>query len=275
MKRLELIPLGVAAMMLAASGLACCFSIPVAGRSVFRGWQAIRGSGDVIEETREVRDFTSVALATVGNLHIEQGEEEGLRIEAEDNIMSNIEVEVNGSTLEIGTKANVNLRPTKAVRFYLTVKELDAISLSGSGDIEAPGLKAADLSLAITGSGNANLQDLDADDFSLNVTGSGDADAEDLSADHLTVNITGSGDVDISGRVDQQEITVSGSGNYQARDLETAEARVRIGGSGTATIWVTDSLDVRIGGSGSVRYAGSPAITSSVTGSGNLRQIAD
>ena len=275
MKRKEFVLLGAAAMMLMASSLACCFSIPIAERSVFPGWQSIRGSGDVVEETYEVQDFNSVALTTVGSLYIEQGEEEGLRIEAEDNIISNIEVEVNGTTLEIGTKANVNLRPTKPVRFYLTALELEAISLSGSGDIEAPGLTVADLSVTITGSGDANLPDLDGDAVSIKVSGSGDVDAEGLTANNLAVRVTGSGSVDTSGRVDRQEITISGSGNYEARDLESSEAEIRIGGSGVATVWASDSLDIKITGSGSVRYAGSPQVSSSVTGSGSLRQIAD
>ena len=255
MKQQGFIVLGVSAVVLMVNSLACCFSIPIAGRRVFPDWESVRGSGDVIEETREVRNFNRVALATFEDLYIEQGEEEALRIEAEDNIMSYIEIELDAQTLRIGTESNVTLRPTKPVRFYLTVKELDAIVLSGSGDVEAPGLKVADFSVTVAGSGNVY--------------------AQNLTADHLTVQVAGSGNADVSGEVNRQEITISGSGDYEARDLESAEAKVQIGGSGMATIWVSDSLDVTIGGSGSVRYAGIPEVTSSVTGSGSLRQVGD
>ena len=43
----------------------------------------VRGSGSVAQEEREVRGVSAVELSNVGNLHIDVGESEGLRIEAE------------------------------------------------------------------------------------------------------------------------------------------------------------------------------------------------
>ena len=55
------------------------------------GLTGVRGSGSIIEEGREVGDFTGVALAGVGDLTIEVGERESLRIKAEDNLMPYLE----------------------------------------------------------------------------------------------------------------------------------------------------------------------------------------
>jgi hypothetical protein len=240
----------LAVAVLLASSLACVCPLSVPGLG-----QGVRGSGDVVEETREVRGFTGVTLATIGNLYIEQGDEEGLRIEAEDNLIPYFEIDVDGGMLEIGTKPGVNLRPTVPVNFYLTVKGLDTIRLAGSGDIEALGLEAGDLEVTVSGSGDVSMPDLD--------------------ADRLAVVIAGSGDLSASGQVDEQEITISGSGRVEARDLACAEAAVRITGSGSATVRVSDHLDVTISGSGSVRYIGSPAVEATVTGSGSVSQTGD
>jgi len=201
-----------------------------------------------------VGDFTGVALAGIGELTIEVGERESLRIEAEDNLIQYFETEVRNGTLEIGIRDGVNLNSTRPVRFYLTVEELDTVVLSGSGNIEAP--------------------DLEAQRFSVTISGSGDVEMGDLSADILNVTISGSGNLDIAGgRVEEQDITISGSGEYQAGDLSSESVQITISGSGNATVWATESLDVRISGSGSVNYYGNPRTTFSGSGSGKLRSL--
>lgn len=218
------------------------------------GLTGVRGSGNVVEEVREVSGFTGVALAGIGDLTIEVGERESLGIEAEDNLMTYLETEVRNGVLEIGVQDGVNLNSTRPVRFYLTVEELDTIVLSGSGDIEAP--------------------DLEAERFSVTISGSGDVKMGDLSADILNVTISGSGNLDIAGgRVEDQDITISGSGEYQAGGLNSGSVEMTISGSGNATIWATDSLDVRISGSGSVNYYGNPRTTFSASGSGEVNSL--
>ena len=213
-----------------------------------------RGSGNVVEEDRAVSGFTGVVLVGIGELTIKVGERESLRIEAEDNLMQYFETEVRNGMLKIGVQKDVNLNPTRPVRFYLTVEELDTIVLSGSGDIEAP--------------------DLEAERFSVTISGSGDVEMGDLSAGILNVTISGSGNLDIAGgQVDEQDITISGSGKYQAGDLSSGSVEITISGSGNATVWATDSLDVRISGSGSVNYYGNPRTTFSGSGSGRIKSL--
>lgn len=55
-----------------------CLVCPLAG------WVTGRGTSQVVEEERAVSHFTGVNLATSGNLYIEQGDRESLRIEAEE-----------------------------------------------------------------------------------------------------------------------------------------------------------------------------------------------
>jgi hypothetical protein len=237
----------VAALVLAASSLACSF---------IAGWPGVRGSGKVAEEERSVSDFTGVALSGIGNLYIEVGDEEALRIEAEDNLLPYLETEVRGTTLEITTRENVNLLPLRPVNFYLTVKALDTITVSGSGHAEAPGLQAEQFFATVSGSGSVKMAGLE--------------------AEALNATISGSGGLDIAGgEVEMQDITLSGSGKYEAKGMESAEADVRLSGSGSATVRVRDRLDVTISGSGSVRYVGDPIVRETVSGSGGVSQIGD
>lgn len=255
-------------LVVAMGALGCVIGLPGIG--------TVRGSGRVAEEERQVGDFTGVELATFGDLFIELGEQESLRIEAESNLLPYFETEVRNDVLKIKQRSNVRLISRKPVRFYLTVKELDTIVLSGSGGIETPDLKAERFSLTINGSGDLDMGDLEADTFQVRISGSGDVQMREVYAEMIEVDIPGSGQLDIAGgQVEEQDISISGSGNYEARDLESAQAAVHIPGSGSVTIRVQDQLEVTISGSGEVRYAGNPDVDTRVAGSGKIKQIGD
>lgn len=257
----------------------------------------VKGSGNVVEETRPVSGVSGIDLATFGDVIIQLGEKESLRVKAEDNLMQYFETEVRGGTLWIGTTPrNVHLRPTKPVRFFLTVTGLDEISINGSGDIQVPDLETDQFSVNIGGSGDVNLGDLNADKMAINIGGSGDVSTErvkvqsfevrisgsgkialaELDAEDLSLDVNGSGNLRIDdGQVGKQEISINGSGDFRAEDLASKLVVVKIGGSGDVIVWVMDSLDARINGSGNVSYYGRPSVSTSGNGSGNLTSLGD
>jgi hypothetical protein len=258
---------------------------------------AERGSGNVVEETRPVSGVTGVDLATIGTVIIQVGDNESLRIEAEDNLMKYFETDLRGGTLRISTTPlTVNLRPTKPVHFLLTVKDLERVSISGSGDIQVPDLETNEFRVDIGGSGDVSMGNLNADrleiyiggsgnvntdlvkvsTFRVEINGSGDINLIELDAVDLSLDVNGSGNLRIDdGTVVDQEIDVNGSGNFRAEDLASKNAYIRIGGSGNSTVWVTESLDVRINGSGNVHYYGRPTVSSTGNGSGNITSMGD
>ena len=217
------------------------------------GLIGVRGSGNVISESRSVSNFSRVSLSGSGELIITQGGGESLTIEADDNLMQYLESEVRGDTLHLGSKRNTNVNPTRAIRYNLGIIELNSLNLSGSGRAEANSIDTDSLDIGVSGSGNVRINT--------------------LGADSLTVRISGSGEFELGGRVVDQEIRISGSGDYFARELESKTTKITVSGSGKATVWVIDSLDVNISGSGSVDYYGQPAINMLGSGSGNLNNL--
>ncbi len=260
----------VAVSAMALSILACQVGgIPISNRE-------IRGSGNVIEESREVSGITGVELATIGTLHIETGETESLLVEAEDNLLEHIQTGVRGGTLEIGTPNDVNLRTTQPVNYYLTVTGLDTIRISSSGDIEAPDLEAERFSVIISSSGDLQMRDLEADILSVDINSSGDMIMGTLHANTLDVDINSSGHLNIAGgQVETQNVIISSSGDYDARDLESDEAEVRISSNGSATIRVNDHLKANLSSSGDLYYIGSPTVDVRTTSSGDVEQIGE
>jgi hypothetical protein len=236
----------------------------------------IRGSGRVAEGERAVSDFRGIELATIGTLHIEVGERESLRIEAEDNLLPYFESEVRGETLTIRVEGGTDLRTTRPVHYYVTVVDLDSITLSSSGDAEAPDLESKLFTVRVSSSGGLQMGDLTCDTFRVEISSSGDVSVDQLHGQRLEVELRSSGDLAIAGgEVERQKIRISSSGNHAARDLESQEVDVRLSSSGSATVWVRERLTADLSSSGDLRYAGDPRADVTTTSSGNVIHIGE
>jgi hypothetical protein len=250
----------------------------------------------VASAERPVAGVTGVELATFGTLSITIGDREALRIDARPDVLAAIVTEVHGGTLRIRTRPSLTIRRPGPVHYYLMVKRLDAITASGSGDIEAPDLKTRKLELTVSGSGGLktgaitaqvvqarlagsgglSLASVDAPTCEVRQSGSGDMHLGRLKATTLAIGKKGSGDVGISdGAVDEQDVRLNGSGGYEAGHLGSLRAKVEILGSGDVTVRVRDSLSASTTGSGSVHYHGNPTVERRVTGSGSVDRIGD
>jgi len=237
--------LGFTVLVLVLSTLACTAS--------FGGANAVRGSGDVVEEERSVSGFSGIQVSNQGNALIELGETESLVVEAEDNLLEHIVTDVRGDTLVLGTENNVSLNNTKPIRYHLTVKELDDIQITSSGNVTAPSLEA--------------------DTFTIRISSSGNLDMDGIEANRLVVDISSSGSVNIGGgRVDEQDITITSSGEYDARDVDSRQAEVRLSSSGDATIRVSDQLQANLTSSGNLYYTGNPEVDARETSSGRVNR---
>jgi hypothetical protein len=216
--------------------------------------RTVRGTGDIGSEVREVAGFSAVNLAGIGTVIVDYGEKEALRIEAEKNLLPYLESEVENDTLTLSVREGVNVIPTQGIFYYLTVSDLDAISVSGLGNVDTPRMEGTQVRITVNGGGDINVEELHAKDLDVVISGLGD----------LTI---GGGDAA------DQEIRISGGGNYNARELASEAARISISGLGSAEVWARDVLDAEISGGGSVRYAGSPQVTREISGLGVVESL--
>jgi hypothetical protein len=184
----------------------------------------------VVEESRDVSGFDEVELRGVGNLSIEQTGSESLAVGAEEDVLPKLTTEVVNDRLIIGPKPGTTVQTTKPINYKLTVEALDALEVSGAGDVEAEG----------------------------------------INTDRLAVTIGGAGDVKAGGEADKQEIDISGSGAYRAENLESKEAKIGVSGAGSAIVNASEKLDANVSGVGSVEYLGDPTVEQDVSGAGRV-----
>jgi hypothetical protein len=232
------------------------------------------GSGNVVTESRDVRDFDRVSLSGSGSIFLTQTGEESLTIEAEDNVLPLLTSDVQGGELKLGFLNHIGTVTTNApIRYYLTVKNLHGLTISGAGKVEMSTLATDALGVTISGSGSIQAPALTAEALEIRISGSGKITASPLQADTLTVAISGTGHAILSGKATRQEISIPGAGAYDAAELVSDAARVRVSGAGSATVNARETLDARISGIGSIRYAGQPQVTKSISGLGSIRPL--
>lgn len=205
---------------------------------------------------RHLSGFNGINVAGSFDVFITQGATESVKVEAPSNVIDKILTEVNGGILKIYSKHdNFNWGNWwgnhKKIAIYVTTKDLNAISLTGSGDVSfREGFTTNILRLRISGSGDMSGK---------------------LQVKTLESSISGSGDMKLSGRAESSTVSLVGSGDYMARNLETSSTAIRLTGSGDAYINASDKVDAAVHGSGDIHCSGKPKnVSQSKSGSGDI-----
>lgn len=211
----------------------------------------IRGNGIEGNESRYAPSFDKVKSSGAFDVHITNGEEYEVVVNAETNLLQYIETDVSGNTLDIHIRGIHNVKNRLPMEVYITVPRLRAIKQSGSG-------------VVTTGH-------FESDEFDISVSGSGLIETA-VDCNRLDALISGSGKIFVSGVTNYSKFKISGSGQIDAYDLTAKDCETNISGSGNVYTYVERYLKASISGSGSVFYKGSPSVESHISGSGKIIQ---
>lgn len=239
--------------LLLAATLACV-AAPAPAMAWPFGGEKVEGNGSVTRQTRQVERFSGISLELPAQVELRMGSSESVTIETDDNLQRLIETEVDDGVLRIRpTKRNMNLH-TRTMKIVVNARQIERLSLGGSGSIDAEALRAPSLRFNLGGSGKIRIASLESDKVSISVGGSGDLRANGGKTRDVSVSIGGSGNVDL-GKVAADSVSVS------------------VAGSGDATVWARQELSISIAGSGDINYYGDPQVRRSVAGSGDVRRL--
>jgi len=154
-------------------------------------------------QKRETSSFTSIRSSSSIDIVVEQTGICAVEVSAPEKYMRQIFTEVENGELHIYVKGNMMY--SGDITIYIQVKDLEKVSLTGSGDFENKGI-------------------IKAPEFSFRISGSGDFDAN-LNTKILTGSMSGSGDANISGITESLEIRQSASGDLVLRNLHLLDGR--------------------------------------------------
>lgn len=194
--------------------------------------EAIRGSGNTIEQTRTVAAFDSIETHYDIKAVITYGTTQNLRVRGYENLLGILETEVVNGVLKLKYNQQYNTIRNSNVIAYIQIPAIKKASIHGSGYIDISGFQQG--------------QEIEA-----RIHGSADIKIANSAYQKAYLNIYGSGDID-------------------AQSLWAKEAEVNVHGSGYSYITAGDKLKANIYGSGNIYYWGSPVTEVNINGSGRV-----
>lgn len=213
----------------------------------------IKGNGKMATITRTTSDYDGVKCAGSFDYVLVSGTEGAIKIEGEENLLEYIITEVKDGNLIVKTEDRIHLQSSnnKTIRITIPFKEIDNVSLAGSGDLW-------------------NEDKITTNAFKSALAGSGDMKLN-IEATSTKSSIAGSGDMTIKGTTNNLDVNLSGSGNFHGFDLLSNTTDVSVAGSGDADVVSNEGLKARVAGSGDIRYKGKPKTEDTkVAGSGSI-----
>jgi len=216
--------------------------------------EKIKGNGNVTTITRTTSDYDRISCAGSFDYILVAGTEGKITIEGEENLLKYVVTEVKDDKLIIKTEKNINLSPStnKTIKVTIPFKDIDNISLAGSGDL-------------------TNTDTIISNELKVSLAGSGDI-VLNIETTSVKGSIAGSGNLTLKGNTNNLVANVAGSGDFHGFNLQANNTDVSIAGSGDAEVVSKENLKARIAGSGDIEYKGNPKIEDSkVAGSGSIR----
>jgi hypothetical protein len=218
------------------------------------GWggRKVSGEGDVIKESRDIKDFNGVISSIGADVYLKQASSFKVTLEGQKNILDLLKTEVKNGALKISFEKGYSMRYREPLKIYVEAPSFVLLGMSGSGKV-------------------VSENTLSGEKLDIEISGSGDFDLSDIQFKSVDFEVSGSGDVKIGGSAESIKLEISGSGNIKANSLKTQKALCRVSGSGDIAVNVKQVLEAYVSGSGDIKYSGSPAsVKTRVTGSGDI-----
>lgn len=211
------------------------------GTATAQNGETIIGDGNTVKEKREISEFTGINVKGPFEVTITDSGEDFVTLEGSQNIISLVEVEMEGETLSISFPNGYNFKSHKNNKVYIKVPYktgLNSITLNGSGNIVCKNTIKTNMKVNLGGSGTISLS---------------------LDSAKSEACVLGSGDITLKGTVEEFSCKVVGSGSIDAENLESASVEAVVSGSGNANVICSKAIKGNISGSGNIAFSGNPA----------------
>ena len=197
---------------------------------------SIKGNGNVVEETRELGEFSKISVSRGMNVYISQGTSSKVVVKADENLLKVIDTYVDNETLKV--TALKGIRNATSNKVYVTVTDLENIkSTSGSNIFSEDSLKTGNLEIKSTAGSNVRLL---------------------LESGELIISAAAGSNIFLNGRAKSVTMKATSGSNIKAGDLhaENCDAKVSSG----ANIWikVQNGLTAKASSGGNLFYSGEP-----------------
>ena len=263
----------------------------------------VNGDGNITIKTHNIGEISFFKASGNYEIFVKKGKPQ-LVIETDENIqaflnpsddnyVSNGKDDSNPKKmLRIGKITNVDLKPTKSIKIYLTTPTLENISIGGITkltfediftnehfkanihDFAEVDLKVATEKLDIKTDGSCKLNiNGTAGDTKIEADGFSVVSVSTINAQHVDIKSSGNAEIKTEGISQKSNFNSSGFSRIIATGLAVKEATITAKENAEILLTASDLLNVDASGFATINYSGNPTITKNILGQASLKLI--
>jgi hypothetical protein len=187
-----------------------------------------------------VADFSRVEAGQAVLVEIVKGDTFSTKITIDDNLISEVRVVKEGTTLHIGLNNKKSINQQGPSKVSITMPHLEGIKLSGASKATLKGFDSAK-------------------EFSANLEGASQL-AGDMKAAKVNLAVSGASKVKLQGSAKVGTLSASGASALDLKDYNLASADARLSGASKATVNVLEKLDYNLSGASHLTIRGNPTV---------------
>lgn len=197
----------------------------------------IKGNGRKVSKNVNIGEFDKVNVKGRFTVRLTQGGNSQLKINADENLVPQIESEVEDGELNVRLKGKISRKDK--IELFITADSFKEIEMRGGANFEGDELKGETLDLKTSAGSHGSLK----------------IDYKELKCE------TNSGAVlSLSGRTALATLMASSGSSLIAQELIAQKAEAKASSGAHMSISVSDQLDVEANSGGSISYSGNPVI---------------
>jgi len=218
--------------------IALCMTLFIAAGCVVDFPDSITGNGNVVTQTRNLREFSGIKVSSGIQVFLTKGDMQSIEVETDENLQEWIRTDVDGGILNIYCEKTIRLAKTKKVN--IVCESIENIDISSGG--------------RITGLTNFEAEKLD-----IEISSGGQLSYE-THASEIEISLSSAGRAEIKGTTGKLKADLSSAGELRAYDLESGSCDVSVSSAGVAHVSVKDEASFKASSAGRIHYMGEPKI---------------
>ncbi|MEM9339908.1 MAG: DUF2807 domain-containing protein [Bacteroidota bacterium] len=203
----------------------------------------------------DFEEFDEVKLNSLFDFEIEKGAEYSVEVEGNKEHIEALSLVQSGDELEVKYDKNwkwwKQKRWKRKLKLYITMPELDQLTVAGACEGEVRGFNQEEMSFELEGASEVDVN---------------------IRVETVYVDMAGASEFRISGAATDFEADVVGASKLRAFDFRAEEVDVTVLGASSARVYAGKELQATASGASTIRYRGNPLVTSKSNGLSTIKR---
>lgn len=265
--------------------------ILLTGMEAYGKNKKIKASNNYItKELYGIKNFNSIEVRSMPDVEYTQSKNgnTSVSVHCPDNILEYLDVSVNGNTLTVGFKKDIQIEGRCKVKVTASSPELKSvkttsagdikllsditakgdfqITTTSAGDIEARSIICNNINISTSSAGDVEVKNIKCDKAELRVSSAGDIDIDHIDAMTINASTSSAGDIELAGRAVDVYLSSSSAGDIDAGKLKAKNVTAKASSAGDITCYAENSITATASSMASEIVYSGPAADTNLSG---------